>query len=57
MKRDFSPEIMDDFTIKDERIDEALKELGFINYFLGGNSTSKTGIKKVLKIIPQNHEV
>ena len=33
MKRDFSPEIMDDFTIKDERIDEALKELGFINYF------------------------
>ncbi len=57
MKRDFSPEIMDDFTIKDERIDEALKELGFINYFLGGNSTSKTGIKKVLKIIPQNHSL
>jgi methylase of polypeptide subunit release factors len=45
---------MDDFTIKDERIDEALKELCIINYFLGGNSTSKAGIKKVLKIIPKN---
>ena len=45
---------MDDFSIKDERVDKALKELKIINYLLGGNSTSKAGIKEVLKIIPEN---
>jgi hypothetical protein len=39
---------MDDFTINDERIDEALIELKIINKYLGGNSTSKKGVKKVL---------
>jgi hypothetical protein len=27
IKRSYSPEIMDDFSIQDERIDEALREL------------------------------
>lgn len=48
---------MDDFTIKDDRIDKVLKELKIINYILGGNSTSKTGINKVLKIIPGNCDI
>jgi len=57
MERSYTPEIMDDFSIKDDRIDRALKELKIINYFLGGNSTSKAGIKEVLRIIPGNDEV
>jgi hypothetical protein len=57
MERNYTPEIMDDFSIKDERIDIALKELKIINYFLGGNSTSKAGIKEVIKSIPENNIV
>lgn len=57
MQRSYYPEIMDDFSIKDGRIDKALKELKIINYFLGGNSATKAGIKKLLKIIPENCEV
>jgi ubiquinone/menaquinone biosynthesis C-methylase UbiE len=57
MQKSYSPEIMDDFSIKDGRIDKALKELKTINYFLGGNSTTKAGIKKILKIIPGDSEV
>jgi len=43
--RSYIPEIMDDFSIKDDRIDSALKELKVINKFLGGNSVSRKGIK------------
>lgn len=39
---------MDDFSIVDERIDAALKELEVINKYLGGNNISRTGIKKLL---------
>lgn len=42
------PEIMDDFSIQDERIDKALEELKIINRFLGGVSTTKKGIRKLL---------
>lgn len=45
MKRHYENEIMDDFSIQDERIDEALKELNIINKFLGGNSVSEKGLK------------
>ena len=41
-------EIMDDFSIKDEKIDLAFNELKNINKYFGGNSTSIEGIKKVL---------
>lgn len=44
LKRSFQKELMDDFSINDDRIDEALKELHAINKFLGGNSVSRTGI-------------
>lgn len=45
MRRFYENEIMDDFSIQDERIDVALKELNIINKYLGGNSVSKKGLK------------
>ncbi len=36
---------MDDFSIQDERIDDALHELKIINKFLGGISTTKSALK------------
>ena len=36
---------MDDFSIQDDRIDEALKELKIINKYLGGLSTTKSALK------------
>ena len=51
LKRNYQPEIMDNFSIQDERIDDALKELKIINRYLGGISVSKTGLKKSLKQI------
>ncbi len=47
MKRFYIKEMMDDFSIEDERIDVALRELNIINKFLGGNAASLEGIKKV----------
>ncbi len=44
MKRSYEPELMDDFSIQDERIDAALKELKTINSYLGGVSTTKSGL-------------
>ena len=45
MKRSYTPELMDDFSINDLRIDIALRELKTINKFLGGISTTKTALK------------
>lgn len=45
MKRSYEPEIMDDFSIRDERIDIALRELQIINKYLGGISTTKKALK------------
>jgi ubiquinone/menaquinone biosynthesis C-methylase UbiE len=45
MKRSYEAEIMDDFSIRDERIDIALEELKIINKYLGGISTTKTALK------------
>ena len=53
LKRQYTPEIMDDFSITDERIDKALIELNIINKYLGGNSTSIDGIKKITNKIPE----
>ena len=44
-KRSYDKEIMDDFSITDERISLALKELEVINKYLGGRSTSRKGLK------------
>jgi ubiquinone/menaquinone biosynthesis C-methylase UbiE len=45
LKRNYDPEILDDFSIQDERIDTALNELKIINFLLGGNRISSNGIK------------
>jgi ubiquinone/menaquinone biosynthesis C-methylase UbiE len=48
LKKYSQPELMDDFSIQDERVDIALRELRLINYFLGGNTGSKRGISKMI---------
>jgi len=45
LKRSYQNEMMDDFSIVDERIDTALSELMLVNKFLGGAGTSVTGFK------------
>ena len=45
MQRSYEVEIMDDFSIRDERIDIALGELKVINKYLGGISTTKSALK------------
>lgn len=45
LARRYDPEIMDDFSITDERIDQALAELKIINSFLGGASTTRKGLR------------
>lgn len=45
MKRSYKAEIMDDFSIQDERIDEALNELKIINKYLGGITTTKSALR------------
>ena len=45
IKRSYEKEIMDDFSITDFRIDNALNELKLVNRFLGGVRTSKTGFE------------
>lgn len=52
LKRSYEPEIMDDFSIQDERIDRALDELKNANRFLGGAATSRDALKLLLKNIP-----
>ena len=48
LKRSYQKEMMDDFSINDERIDTALTELKIINKYLGGISATKYGLKKIL---------
>jgi len=57
MKRKFTKEIMDDLSIRDERIDLALSELNFINRYLGGNSTSRFGVKLLANDNHLNHKI
>lgn len=52
MQRSYALEIMDDFSIEDERIDKALNELKLINKYLGGIATSAAGLKR---FAGQNH--
>lgn len=57
LKRYYTPEIMDDFSITDERIDKALRELNIINKYLGGNSTSIKGLRKIINKISDKNEL
>ncbi len=49
MHRVYKSELIDDFSITDERIVDALSELKVINRFLGGNSVTKKGFDILLR--------
>ncbi len=49
MQRKNDPEIMDDFSIRDDRIDQALRELKTINILLGGRGTTRKGFRLLTK--------
>jgi 2-polyprenyl-3-methyl-5-hydroxy-6-metoxy-1,4-benzoquinol methylase len=49
LSRNYQPEMMDDFSIEDDRIDRALEELKLVNRFLGGISTTGSAINKLVK--------
>ncbi|MDE3058122.1 MAG: methyltransferase domain-containing protein [Bacteroidota bacterium] len=51
--RSTQKEIMDDVSIHDKRLDDALHELTVINTWLGGHSTSRKGMRKMLKHLPK----
>ncbi|HKI78743.1 MAG TPA: methyltransferase domain-containing protein [Ignavibacteriaceae bacterium] len=48
LKRSYAPEMMDDFSIKDERIVRALDELKNTNKYLGGISTTSKGLELII---------
>jgi hypothetical protein len=48
LRRRYDKEIMDDFSITDDRLTAALDELRTINTWLGGSGTSRAGIRKLL---------
>jgi 2-polyprenyl-3-methyl-5-hydroxy-6-metoxy-1,4-benzoquinol methylase len=49
LQRQYTAEIMDDFSIQDERIDIALRELKLVNTFLGGKTTTAEGFRILRK--------
>ncbi len=51
LKKSYEKEIMDDLSIKDERIDVALSELKVINKYLGGNRVSNHGLQNIVKYL------
>jgi ubiquinone/menaquinone biosynthesis C-methylase UbiE len=55
--RRYDKEIMDDFSITDSRIAQALDELHTINVWLGGGSTSRDGIRELLGSASKGNEI
>ena len=52
MQRSYEAELMDDFSIRDRRLDLALRELKIINKFLGGISVTISGLKRFVGLPP-----
>ncbi len=50
-------EIMDDLDCKGEVVDQTLRELDFINHWLGGNVVTLNGLKKLLAKTDQKKEI
>jgi 2-polyprenyl-3-methyl-5-hydroxy-6-metoxy-1,4-benzoquinol methylase len=50
-------EIMDDLDCKGEVVDQTLRELDFINQWLGGNAVTLNGLKSLFKTIPKNQKI
>ena len=55
--RSSDTEIMDDFTMKGVLLRDTLDKLEIINRFLGGNSVTINGLKKILKNQPKNKTI
>ena len=55
LKRSYDPEIMDDFSIQDERVDSALEELRLVNTFLGGRSATQKGLRLIRDELGPHH--
>ncbi|WMJ72409.1 methyltransferase domain-containing protein [Cytophagaceae bacterium ABcell3] len=56
-QRSDKKEIMDDLSSSGEVIDQTLKELQKINYWLGGDNVTIRGLKKLLKRVDKLQEV
>ena len=56
-QRSYQKEIMDDFSITDNRIKTALNELETINKYLGGRSTSKKGLEIISRFINGGNKI
>jgi ubiquinone/menaquinone biosynthesis C-methylase UbiE len=52
--RSRSLEMIDDMSITDERLDDALKELKVVNRFLGGGNVSRIGVARLTRTLPKN---
>jgi 2-polyprenyl-3-methyl-5-hydroxy-6-metoxy-1,4-benzoquinol methylase len=50
-------EIMDDLACQGEVVDQTLRELDFINQWLGGNAVTLNGLHSLWKTIPKNHRI
>ena len=48
-------EIMDDLNFHNEVVFQTLRELDFINQWLGGNAVTLSAVEKVWKTIPEGH--
>ena len=48
---------MDDFSLSNEALITALKDLSRINLLLGGNNVTRNGVSQLLKNIPRDREI
>ena len=51
------PEIMDDFSLKGEKLHDALDKIAKINQFLGGNKLTLQGVRNLLVKVDTSKEI
>ncbi|MES2411039.1 MAG: methyltransferase domain-containing protein, partial [Bacteroidota bacterium] len=51
------PELMDNFDMKGDKLEEALDKIAKINHFLGGNKLTLQGVKNILKQHPAKDKI
>jgi 2-polyprenyl-3-methyl-5-hydroxy-6-metoxy-1,4-benzoquinol methylase len=56
-KRSTAVEIMDNLACEGEVVNQTLRELDFINHWLGGNAVTVNAVNHVLKKIPKEKEI
>ncbi|MEM6320928.1 MAG: methyltransferase domain-containing protein, partial [Bacteroidota bacterium] len=56
-KRSIQTEIMDDFDMEGPLLQRSLDKLAWINYWLGGNAVTVSGLKKLWKDLPLEREL